>query len=177
MRQASPARSFTATVAIAINVRWTGRRVFGRANLVKKNEFKARISLGRVRSRSSREVHDRSAKIRLPRFPELFDGSAVYEQSQADGDELFQELTRPSAFIFSLLERRQLQGCADLLGVEGVGTDQSSLTGRVCQISCAYCAIVRSDEKPPMPATFRIAMRAHASGWRYSASTLSCVLT
>jgi len=94
-------------VAIAINVQWAGRRVFGRADLVKKNESKGRISLGRVRSRSSRVMHDRLAKIRLPRFPELFDGSAVYEQAQADGDELFQELARPTAFIFGLLKRRR----------------------------------------------------------------------
>ena len=45
-------------VAIAIKVQRAGGHVFGHADLVKKNEFKGRISLGSVRSRS-REVRDR----------------------------------------------------------------------------------------------------------------------
>lgn len=40
----------------------------------------------------------------------------------------------------------------------------TKLTGLVCQISCAYCAIVRSEENGPIPATFKIALRVQAFG-------------
>ena len=43
---------------------------------------------------------------------------------------------------------------------------QPSTTGFVRQISCAYSAMVRSDEKAPMPATLRMALRVQASGSR-----------
>jgi len=39
--------------------------------------------------------------------------------------------------------------------------------GFACQISAAYCAMVRSLENFPEPATFRMALRAHASGSAY----------
>lgn len=58
-----------------------------------------------------------------------------------------------------------------------IAVSQPSTTGLVCQISCAYCAIVRSDENAPMPATFRIAIRVHASESRYNASTSACLAT
>ena len=49
--------------------------------------------------------------------------------------------------------------------------------GLAFQISRAYSAMVRSDEKAPMPATFSSALRPHCSGWRYNASTCSWVAT
>ncbi|MDR6859583.1 hypothetical protein [Variovorax guangxiensis] len=58
MRQASSDAIVYRDVSIAINVQRAGDRVFGHADLVKKNEFKGRISLGSVRNRS-REVRDR----------------------------------------------------------------------------------------------------------------------
>ena len=39
-----------------------------------------------------------------------------------------------------------------------------SSTGLICQMSRAYSATVRSQEKRPMRATFRIAFVAHAAG-------------
>src|SRR5262245_45087033 len=42
-----------------------------------------------------------------------------------------------------------------------------------CQMSAAYSAIVRSLENFPEPATFRMALRAQASGSAYSARSLS----
>jgi hypothetical protein len=58
MRQASLDAILYRDDAIAINVQRAGGRIFGHADLIKKNEFKGRISLGSARSRS-REVRDR----------------------------------------------------------------------------------------------------------------------
>jgi BMFP domain-containing protein YqiC len=58
MRQASTDAIVYRDVDIAIKVQKTGNGVFGHADLVRRNEFKGRISLGSVRSRS-REVRDR----------------------------------------------------------------------------------------------------------------------
>lgn len=58
MRQASSDAMVYRGVAIGINVQRAGGRFFGHADLIKKNEFKGRISLGSARSRS-REVRDR----------------------------------------------------------------------------------------------------------------------
>ena len=46
--------------------------------------------------------------------------------------------------------------------------------GSTFQISAAYSAIVRSLENFPELATFRIALRAHASGSAYRAPSSSC---
>src|SRR5215471_21221730 len=44
--------------------------------------------------------------------------------------------------------------------------------GLTCQMSAAYSAIVRSLENLPELATFRMAVRAHASGFAYRAHSL-----
>jgi hypothetical protein len=59
MQQASSSDAIVyRDVDIAIKVQRAGGHVIGHADLVKKNEFKGRISLGSGRSRS-REVRDR----------------------------------------------------------------------------------------------------------------------
>ena len=47
-------------------------------------------------------------------------------------------------------------------------------TGLTSQISSAYCLMVRSDEKKPLPAVYRMLRRVHSSWSRYSLSTSAC---
>ena len=54
---------------------------------------------------------------------------------------------------------------------------RSPFKGFTCQTSSAYLRMVRSDENAPMPATLKIACRAHCSASRYSASTRICAAT
>jgi len=56
--------------------------------------------------------------------------------------------------------------------VDGHGFHHATGHGLACQMSAAYSAMVRSLENLPALATFRIALRAHASGSAYSAQRL-----
>ncbi|PSL80416.1 hypothetical protein C7T35_32225 [Variovorax sp. WS11] len=62
MRQASTDAIVDRDAAIAVKVPKTGGCVLGHADLLTKNEFKGRISLGSMRSRS-REVRDRLRRL------------------------------------------------------------------------------------------------------------------
>lgn len=76
---------------------------------------------------------------------------------------------------YSLLQSRELD--EHLLPSRWAGERLARLPtygtgqGFACQISAAYCAIVRSLENLPEPATLRIALRAHALRSVYSAQS------
>ena len=70
--------------------------------------------------------------------------------------------------------RRPQTSPADCGGTSRAAHAAGTGTGTTSQISSAYCRMVRSELKKPLPAVYRMERRVHSSWSLYSASTSSC---